>query len=130
MILYAGYLEVNKIKYELKEVSEQNLMEFEKLRVSLLQWGILDPLICISYKEDPIVAYIGQQRLKLAKELGIKWVRVILFDWNKAPGSWVSYNSGKEIKTICELEDLFIDKYAWGCFFLREIMKNKEDLVH
>lgn len=130
MILYAGHIKVETIYNPLKVIQLYDLEGFYKLRHSMQQWGILDPVVCVSYKENPIVVHIGQQRLKLAKELDIKWVRTILFDWNKSPGSWVSFNGGTNLNTEESLIEIFSDRNALGCVFLKEILKSGDDIKH
>lgn len=78
MLFYSDHINRDSVSFYHKNPKRQsqisNTEEFKKLKKNIKHKGILDPVLCIQFK-DELRIEIGEQRLLIANQLGINPIK-------------------------------------------------------
>ena len=113
MIVLAS-LDVNKVttyhtepgvtNVEEKTKNIKSAQEYSKLQISVSESGFLDPVIAMCTPQRPCMVEIGEQRVLLAREVGIKTLAGIAYTRDLAD---ISFVYEQQLQSIADLEVLF-----------------------
>lgn len=89
--------------------------EYIDLKADVEARGFLDPVVAHCAPGRPCLVEVGEQRVLIARELGVKSIRAIIYD----KGMKFPYAYARRLTTIADIEVLFGTPNALGLKMLR-----------